>query len=163
MADATLPATVALPSNETRGYQREMLEESFKENIIIALDTGSGKTRIAILRIKAEVERQPVKVCWFLAPTVTLCEQQKTVITQAIPGGVAFISGASNPDDWKGRVLWEGLLSTHKVVVSTPQVLLNALRHGYVSMGKDISLIVFDEAHHAVREEPYNQIMREFY
>ncbi|KAF9501446.1 P-loop containing nucleoside triphosphate hydrolase protein [Pleurotus eryngii] len=163
MADATLPATAALPLNETRGYQREMLEESFKRNIIIALDTGSGKTRIAILRIKAEVECQPVKVCWFLAPTITLCEQQKTVITQAIPGGVAFISGASNPDDWKGRVLWEGLLATHKVVVSTPQVLLNALRHGYVSMGKDISLIVFDEAHHAVREEPYNQIMREFY
>lgn len=61
MVDATLPATVALPLNETRGYQREMLEESFKKNIIIALDTGSGKTRIAILRIKAEVERQPVK------------------------------------------------------------------------------------------------------
>ncbi len=61
MADATPPAVVTSPSNETRGYQREMLEESFKRNIIIALDTGSGKTRIAILRIKAEVERQPIK------------------------------------------------------------------------------------------------------
>lgn len=59
MAD-TFPRTVALP--HTRGYQQEMLEESMKKNIIIALDTGSGKTHIAILRIKAEVEREPIKV-----------------------------------------------------------------------------------------------------
>ncbi|KAF4598646.1 Dicer-like protein 2 [Pleurotus pulmonarius] len=139
-----------------------MLEESFKRNIIIALDTGSGKTRIAILRIKAEVERQPIKARKY-GFQVSRRLTYALIGLLAIPGGVAFISGASNPDDWKGRVLWEGLLATHKVVVSTPQVLLNALRHGYVSMGKDISLIVFDEAHHAVREEPYNQIMREFY
>ncbi|KAF4598637.1 Dicer-like protein 2 [Pleurotus pulmonarius] len=160
MAD-TLPTMVALL--RTRGYQQEMLEESFKKNIIIALDTGSGKTHIAILRIKAEVEREPVKVSWFLAPTVTLCEQQRTVIAKAIPAGVGFISGASEPDQWKDKSLWDRLLATNKVIVSTPQVLLNALRHGYVSMGRDISLVVFDEAHHAVGDEPYNQIMREFY
>jgi endoribonuclease Dicer len=46
----------------TRGYQQEMLEESLRSNIIIALDTGSGKTHIAVLRMKIEVERQPTKV-----------------------------------------------------------------------------------------------------
>lgn len=46
----------------TRGYQQEMLEESIKRNIIIAMDTGSGKTHIAVLRIKHEVEREPSKV-----------------------------------------------------------------------------------------------------
>lgn len=46
----------------TRGYQHEMLEESLRSNIIIALDTGSGKTHIAVLRMKIEVERQPTKV-----------------------------------------------------------------------------------------------------
>jgi len=45
----------------TRGYQQEMLEESLRSNIIIALDTGSGKTHIAVLRMKIEVERQPTK------------------------------------------------------------------------------------------------------
>ncbi|KAJ8696887.1 Dicer-like protein 2 [Pleurotus ostreatus] len=160
MAD-TFPPTVALP--HTRGYQQEMLEESMRKNIIIALDTGSGKTHIAILRIRAEVEREPIKVSWFLAPTVTLCEQQRTFIAKAIPVGVGFISGASEPDQWKDKALWDRLLATNKVVVSTPQVLLNALRHGYVSMGRDISLVVFDEAHHALGDEPYNQIMKEFY
>ena len=47
----------------TRGYQQEMLEESLRRNIIIALDTGSGKTHIAVLRMKIEVERQTTKVC----------------------------------------------------------------------------------------------------
>ena len=46
----------------TRGYQQEMLEESLRSNIIIALDTGAGKTHIAILRMKMEAEREPKKV-----------------------------------------------------------------------------------------------------
>jgi len=46
----------------TRGYQQEMLDASLKQNIIIALDTGSGKTHIAILRMKHELERQSAKV-----------------------------------------------------------------------------------------------------
>lgn len=57
-------ATVAeaQPVFHTRGYQQELLEESLRSNIIIALDTGSGKTYIAVLRIKHEVEREPRKV-----------------------------------------------------------------------------------------------------
>ena len=47
--------------------------------------------------------------------------------------------------------------------MSTPQILLDALRHGYVQLGRDISLLVFDEAHHAVYKHPYNEIMRSFY
>ncbi|KIK50258.1 hypothetical protein GYMLUDRAFT_183047 [Collybiopsis luxurians FD-317 M1] len=30
-------------------------------------------------------------------------------------------------------------------------------------MGMDIGLIIFDEAHHAVDNDPYNRIMQEFY
>jgi endoribonuclease Dicer len=59
--DASTVAVSKLPA--TRGYQQELLEESLKRNIIIALDTGAGKTHIAVLRMKAEVlEREPKKV-----------------------------------------------------------------------------------------------------
>ncbi|KAJ3994224.1 hypothetical protein F5050DRAFT_1809806 [Lentinula boryana] len=147
---------------ETRGYQQEMLDESLRQNIIIAMDTGSGKTHIAVLRLKHESERELSKISWFLAPTVALCEQQCTVIKNALPVSVGLISGALAPDQWKDANLWKAVLNTHKVMVSTPQVLLDAMRHGYIIMG-DIGLIVFDEAHHAVNDDPYNRIMQEFY
>jgi endoribonuclease Dicer len=76
---------------------------------------------------------------------------------------VGIVSGASEPNQWKDAGLWKSVLSTHRIIVSTPQVLLDAMRHGYVSMGKDISLLVFDEAHHADKSHPYSLIMQEFY
>lgn len=56
----------------TRSYQQEMLDESLARNLIIAMDTGSGKTLIAILRMKAEAERESKKVN--LAPYVSLLD-----------------------------------------------------------------------------------------
>lgn len=147
----------------TRGYQQELLEESLRGNIIIALDTGSGKTHIAVLRMKIETEREPTKISWFLAPTVALCEQQRTVIQISLPVSVGLISGSMEPDQWKDPGLWTRVLSTNRVLVTTPQILLDALRHGYVKLGSHISLLVFDEAHHAVGDHPYSRIMQEFY
>ena len=66
-----VPIVGDLPA--TRGYQQEMLEQSLKCNIIIALDTGSGKTHIAVLRMKIETEREPTKVQTLLfAPFIVL-------------------------------------------------------------------------------------------
>ncbi len=63
----TEPATTPPPKKPpvvhvTRGYQQELLQESLRKNIVIALDTGSGKTHIAMLRMKHEVEQQTKKV-----------------------------------------------------------------------------------------------------
>jgi ERCC4-related helicase len=104
-----------------------------------------------------------VQICWFVAPTVALCEQQRSVIQTAIPVSVGLISGSLEPDQWKSARLWMNVLNTHRIMVTTPQVLLDALRHGYIILGRDISLLVFDEAHHAVDNHPYNRIMQEFY
>lgn len=76
---------------------------------------------------------------------------------------MGFISGSLEPDQWKDASLWRRVLETHRVIVSTPQVLLDALRHSYINLGKSLGLIVFDEAHHAVDKHPYNMIMKEFY
>lgn len=166
----------------TRGYQQELLEESLRRNVIIALDTGSGKTHIAMLRMKHEVEHNSKKVShlrcvglvahsyirnykisWFLAPTVALIEQQRDVIASSIPVSVGLISGAREPDQWKNAALWSKVLAEHRIMISTPQILLDALRHGYIQLGRDISLLVFDEAHHATSKHPYNEIMKGFY
>ena len=106
---------------------------------------------------------QCYKVSWFLAPTVALIEQQRDVIAAAVPVRVGLISGASAPDQWKNAELWTSVLRDNRIVISTPQILLDALRHGYINLGKHISLLVFDEAHHAMSKHPYNEIMRGFY
>ncbi|KAH9851493.1 P-loop containing nucleoside triphosphate hydrolase protein [Lenzites betulinus] len=153
----------APPQVHTRAYQQELLEESLRRNLIIALDTGSGKTHIAVLRMKHEAERHSKKVSWFIAPTVALVEQQYDVIKTAIPVSVGKVSGASEPNQWKDASLWRRILTTHQIMVTTPQVLLDALHHAYVDMGSDVGLLVFDEAHHATGKHPYNMIMKNFY
>ena len=92
-----------------------------------------------------------------------MCEQQKHVVAVHIPVSVGIVSGANEPDQWRNAALWDRVLRTHRIMISTPQVFLDALRHGYISLGRDISLLVFDEAHHAVDNHPYNRIMMEFY
>ncbi|KAI0059577.1 P-loop containing nucleoside triphosphate hydrolase protein [Artomyces pyxidatus] len=162
--DQPAPAEASvIPMPETRGYQQEMLEESLRRNIVIALDTGAGKTHIAVLRMKLEAERVSNKVSWFLAPTVALAHQQREVIAGHLPVSVGMISGSMEPDQWKDAGLWRRILLTHRIVVTTHDVLLNALRHGYINMGRDINLLIFDEAHHAADKHPYNLIMKEFY
>jgi replicative superfamily II helicase len=62
---STMSDEDALKLPKSRGYQLEMLEESLQRNIIIALDTGAGKTHIAVLRMKQDLERESSKVSLF--------------------------------------------------------------------------------------------------
>ena len=109
------------------------------------MDTGSGKTMIAVARIKAELEICPVdkvredtraklslatllmylvQIVWFLAPTVTLVSQQHRVLAESLP---AFqtrpLSGADGVDHWSTKSIWDEVLSNIRIVVSTHQVL----------------------------------------
>ncbi|KAF3765860.1 dicer-like endonuclease [Cryphonectria parasitica EP155] len=148
---------------DARAYQLEMLEASLKENIICAMDTGSGKTHVAILRIKAELEEMPEgQVVWFLTPTVSLCAQQYAVVKAQIPSvQTKIVTGADKVDSWSSTT-WDGALLNVKVIITTPQVLLDALLHGFVNISS-LALMVFDEAHHCNKNHAYSRVMKEFY
>ncbi|KAF2689197.1 P-loop containing nucleoside triphosphate hydrolase protein [Lentithecium fluviatile CBS 122367] len=153
--------------NETfrlRSYQTEMVEESMRANIIVVMDTGSGKTHIALARTAAELERSdPNKLVWFLAPTVALCEQQHRVFQKHLPGhGIQVLLGKDNVDHWSDQNTWDAVLQNIRIVLSTHQVLLEALTHGFVKM-KKLALIIFDEAHHCTQKHPANLILANFY
>jgi len=67
---ASLTLEDGTPSIKPRPYQLEMVQESLSKNIIIAMDTGSGKTHCAVMRMQYELERvRPGQLIWFLAPT----------------------------------------------------------------------------------------------
>jgi len=43
----------------------------------------------------------------------------------------------------------------------TCQIFLNMLMHGYVQLS-EVNLLIFDECHHAVNDQPMRQIMQQF-
>ncbi|KAL4737329.1 ATP-dependent helicase dcl2 [Aspergillus similis] len=149
--------------HRARSYQLEMFEASLKNNIIIAMGTGSGKTQIALLRIMHELENSNGKLIWFLAPTVALCLQQHRVISQHIPAAKSrTLLGLNKVELWTEQAIWDAVLEDIQVLVSTPAVLLDAMTHGFVNISR-LGLLIFDEAHHCIRKHPTNMIMRNFY
>nr|WKU84469.1 dicer-like 2 [Erysiphe quercicola]WKW83696.1 dicer-like protein 2 [Erysiphe quercicola] len=147
-----------------RSYQLEMFEESRKRNIIIAMDTGSGKTHIAVMRMKYELDRMPQhKMIWFLTPTVSLGSQQYQYIqSQICSSEIKFLSSSDNIDRWTEQTVWDSVLKNIDIVVSPYQILLDALTHGFVKFDS-LALLVIDEAHNCVKKNPGAKIMNTFY
>ncbi|KAI1344072.1 RNase3 domain-containing protein [Xylariaceae sp. FL0016] len=146
-----------------RAYQLEMLEESLRRNTIVCMDTGSGKTQVAVLRIQAELERSLEKIVWFLAPTVALCEQQFRVLESQVSGvQMKLLLGSDNMDTWSEQRIWDDCLRNVQVVVSSYQVLYDAISHGFLHFGW-LSLIVFDEAHNCTGKHPGSMIMERYH
>lgn len=82
---------------------------------------------------------------WFLAPTVTLCEQQFGVFQAALPAySIKMLSGQDNTEHWSDQAIWDSVLENVRIIISTHAVLLDALTHGFVKMSK-LALIIFDE------------------
>jgi Fanconi anemia group M protein len=139
------------PDNvELRQYQVNIAKSAIKENTLVVLPTGLGKTIIALHMIADTIKNKKGKIL-FLAPTkplvlqhaqslrnfLTLDEEQITLFTGEIPPN-------KRQDIWKNS----------KIVVSTPQVIENDLLSSRINL-KDVSFIIFDEAHHAVGEYSY--------
>lgn len=106
----------------------------------------------AVMRIIHELESiRKDQIIWFLAPTVYLCAQQFDYIQSQISAiQVKFLSGADGVDRWTEQSHWNAVLFNVKVVVSTYQILLDALSHGFIQM-TSLSLIVFDEGMYLAR------------
>jgi ERCC4-related helicase len=82
---------------------------------------------------------------WFLAKTVALCEQQYHVLHGQLPSvQTKFLCGADNVDNWSEQIVWDGVLHNVRLVVSTYQVLFDAMVHNFVKL-ESLALIVFDE------------------
>lgn len=98
----------------------------------------------------------------FIVSTVNLVLQQKERF-EAFLGDkypVGEISGANSTE-----IPLKYLLQKHEVVVMTAQILVNALnsktKEERVELS-DISLLLFDECHHADKEHSYNRIMERY-
>jgi endoribonuclease Dicer len=57
---------------------------------------------------------------------------------------------------------WEHELATKQVLVFTSGLFLNLLKEKELKIS-DVSVLMFDEAHHAAKNHPLNVIMKDFY
>ena len=150
---------------EPRPYQLALLRRAEKENVIVFLETGSGKTLVAILLINSILDNPSClkRKCIFVVNQILLVNQQGRVLRESTTHPVGLFHGhmSGSAESWD-KSAWESEYLKYDVMVMTAQIFLDHLRHAYVKLG-DIGLLVFDECHHARKSHPYNLIMREFY
>ncbi|XP_031478988.1 endoribonuclease Dicer homolog 3a-like [Nymphaea colorata] len=157
--------TSKLKDSDMRSYQLEAYEAALRRNTIVWLETGAGKTMIAIMLMK-EIARQlraegDKRIIIFLAPTVHLVHQQCSVIKTQADLRAEEYYGAKGMDDWDFRC-WQKEACEKEVMVMTPQIFLDSLRNAFITLDM-VRLLIFDECHRATGNHPYTRIMLEYY
>lgn len=134
-----------------RAYQLAIFNSIMNRgNTLVVLPTGLGKTLIALLVIKEKIKKGR---CIFLTPTKPLAKQHFETIKETLElsdKNVSLVSGEIKPEKRKE------LYSTD-IIVSTPQTIQNDLEKGVLE-ARNISLVVFDEAHRSVGNYAYTYI-----
>ena len=132
----------------------DLAANALKASSLIVVPTGLGKTVIALMVLLARLDKGKVL---FLAPTKPLVEQHATFLRRVLKDEdiVAMMTGETMPE--KRVVSWEGA----RIVASTPQVIENDLLSRRIDL-KDVSLVIFDEAHRAVGNYAYVYIAERY-
>jgi ERCC4-related helicase len=129
-------------------FQLDMARIGLSEDLLVVLPTGLGKTVIAAL-LAAEVLRRSDGKVLVLAPTRPLVQQHADSFTRWLtPHRFARFTGTVR------RPVREGAWETADVVFATPEIVVNDLAAHRYRLG-DATLVVFDEAHHAVGKYAY--------
>ncbi|XP_039124414.1 endoribonuclease Dicer homolog 3a-like isoform X1 [Dioscorea cayenensis subsp. rotundata] len=163
--DSTVEPKKQCKDFEPRSYQVEVFDVAVRRNTIAVLDTGAGKTMIAVMLIRHFIDEAMAtgdgRRVVFLAPTVHLVTQQYEVIKLHTGLEVECYYGAKGVDDWNVE-RWEKEISSNQVLVMTPQILLDAFRNAFLKLDM-VHLLIFDECHRATGGHPYSRILKEFY
>ncbi|MFQ6060348.1 MAG: DEAD/DEAH box helicase, partial [Thermoplasmata archaeon] len=134
-------------SVEEREYQLKIAEEAARQNTIVVLPTGLGKTIIGCFVIAKRLDSVGGRAL-VLAPTRPLVEQHANALRKFLTlGSASCLTGQLSKK--KRASLW----SVSRIVVSTPQVAVNDMRSNLLP--DNISVVIFDEAHRAVGDYAY--------
>ncbi|XP_071894438.1 endoribonuclease Dicer isoform X1 [Anas platyrhynchos] len=147
-----------------RKYQVELLEAALDHNTIVCLNTGSGKTFIAVLltkelsyQIRGDFNKNGRRTV-FLVNSANQVAQQVSAVRTHSDLKVGEYSSLEVTESWT-KEKWSQEFSKHQVLVMTCHVALTVLRNEYLSLS-NINLLVFDECHLAIQDHPYREIMK---
>ena len=103
------------------------------------------------------------RIVWLLAPTVVLCTQHAQTFPLRLPAyQVRALTGNDGVDRWSDQKTWDAALQNVRIIISTYSVLNDALNNGFLRMDK-LALLIFDEVHNCIGDNPGAQLMRNFY
>ncbi|MBS3127228.1 DEAD/DEAH box helicase [Candidatus Woesearchaeota archaeon] len=134
-----------------RLYQQTILGTAAHKNTLVVLPTGLGKTALAFLLTAQRLHQYPNSKILLLAPTKPLCEQHVHTFQSHLEiesSKIVLFTGSVNPE--KRGELWKEA----QITISTPQGLENDIINKRVRL-EEVSLLIFDEAHHATGDYAY--------
>jgi len=141
-------------SIEYRDYQVNLAEQAKKENCLVVLPTGLGKTAVA-LQVIADCLSKGRGGVLFLAPTRVLVNQHYKFLKNNLNlEDIALITGEDLVT--KRKKLW-----MNSIICATPEITKNDLDRQLVST-EQFDIVIFDEAHRAVGEYAYVGIAERF-
>lgn len=141
-----------------RLYQQTILGTAANKNTLVVLPTGLGKTAIAFLLAAQRLHHYPRSKILMLSPTKPLCEQHVDTFRRHLeiePDKIVLFTGSVPPE--KRGELWKEA----QVVISTPQGLENDVINRRVKL-EEVSLLIFDECHHAMKEYAYVWLAQQY-
>lgn len=143
---------------EPREYQQKIFESCIKENCLVVLPTGIGKTLIALMVAIDRMKKFPTEKIVFLAPTKPLVEQHLNYFKKHLPelfADMQLFTGAINSE--KRKKIWQ----TADIIFSTPQCVANDLKKNLYNL-ENVSLLIEDEAHRCIKNYDYNFVAQKY-
>ncbi len=148
------------PEFKPRLYQEAILGTAIRNNTLIVLPTGLGKTAISAMMASFRLKQHPESKILFLAPTKPLVQQHLETYKEFFPKEeqerFALFTGSVSPE--KRKKLWEKA----RFIFSTPQGLENDIMSSRISL-ENVSLLIIDEAHRAQGNYSYVFIAKKYH
>jgi len=142
-----------------RNYQESIFNSIKLNNSLVVLPTGLGKTAIGLMLAVHRLNMFPDSKIVFLAPTKPLVDQHLSTFKELLnfedDNSLVLFTGSVNPE--KRKKLWESA----KIIFSTPQGFENDIISNKINF-KDVSLLIFDEAHRATGDYSYVYLALEY-
>ena len=145
---------------EFRQYQKNIADSATNRNTLVILPTALGKTIISVLMCADVLYKYRDKRVLVMAPTRPLVGQHLKLfssVLKILEEQIASVTGKT-PPEYRGAV-WSK--KEVRLVFATPEIVKNDLSEGRLQF-RDFILLVFDEAHKAVKDYSYTSIAREY-
>jgi ERCC4-related helicase len=145
---------------ELRNYQKNIAQSSAGRNTLVILPTSLGKTVVALLVCADVLYKFKDKRVLVMAPTRPLVAQHMTSFGSALKipeEQTSTVTGKTSPE-FRSAVWSQKRI---RLLFATPEVVRNDLTEGRLSLG-NFSLLVFDEAHRAVKDYAYTLIAMQY-